>query len=245
MDGLLPIIIALTVLMIVILIAYYQFSSIKAKDVGVGAADVLTGFVEQIGENLDIGTKGVGEQCDTVLNCADNLAGTPDKTNCCNGICTIQQRDWAGVGYCPDECKDAPDPLGGRCDRGYSWPRGDGQPCDTNQACAGFAPGQNTLGCDNGTCRQQKRDWAGVYYNASECRDAPGAPTGSCNSGNTWPRSENQHCNLNEDCNGFRPGQDSLACDHNRCVRQKKDWAGVWYKPSECKGGPWSGHGSC
>ncbi len=107
-------------------------------------------------------------------------AGTPA---CCDGICQNQLADWSGTGYCPSVCQDAPSPLGkpGTCNSGYHWPREEGEPCDTNFACAGFVAGQpNTLACCNNTCTPQKEDWAGIGYCPNECRGCPDCQPGSC-----------------------------------------------------------------
>ena len=78
-----------------------------------------------------------------------------EDVDCCNGICTAKQKDWAGIGYCPDQCKDAPAPLGGRCDRNYSWKRLENEPCDTHFACKGWiAAKPGTLACCNKTCKK-------------------------------------------------------------------------------------------
>merc|ERR1719350_2678873 len=36
-----------------------------------------------------------------------------------------------------------------------------------------------------------------------------------------------------------------MCCENNGCFHKKKDWIGVYYCPSECRGGPWKGHGTC
>lgn len=180
----------------------------------------------------------LGEQCNLHTDCKGHIAGG-DSLACENKKCVQQMRDWAGTYYIPSECVSGPGRAKGTCANGLTWPRKLDQECRLNTDCEG------NLGCEGGKCVQKLRDWAGVYYNPSECRDGPGRDLGSCRSGNSWPRKENQECRLHTDCEGHRAGQDSLACDNSRCVRQKRDWAGVWYIPSECKGGVFSGKGSC
>jgi hypothetical protein len=184
-----------------------------------------------------------GQSCDTHVACEGHMPGQ-NTLACDNGTCKPQLRDWAGVWYTPSECRDAPAPLGyaGSCrDRGHNWPRKEGQSCDNNSNCEGHMPGQNTLACDNGTCRRQLRDWAGVYYNASECRDAP-APlgyAGSCRDrGHNWPRKDGQSCDTNVACEGG-------CCNNGRCEGKKRDWAGVWYCSWECRGAWNKGAGTC
>merc|ERR1712129_596761 len=36
-----------------------------------------------------------------------------------------------------------------------------------------------------------------------------------------------------------------MCCENGNCVHKKKDWIGAYYCPSECRGGPWKGHGTC
>merc|ERR1712129_556013 len=36
-----------------------------------------------------------------------------------------------------------------------------------------------------------------------------------------------------------------MFCENGNCVHKKKDWIGAYYCPSECRGGPWKGHGTC
>jgi hypothetical protein len=192
----------------------------------------------------------LGEKCTLHTDCKN---WGPDATAvaCCKEKCTTKKKDWAGVGYCPAECRDAPEPLGklGTCDSEYSWKRSEGQPCDTHTACNGWIAGKaGTLACCSGICTKQKKDWAGVGYCPAECRDAPsplGKP-GSCDSGNTWKRSEGQPCDTHTACNGWIAGKaGTLACCSGKCTKLKNDWAGVGYCPAECKGGIFKGPGTC
>lgn len=88
--------------------------------------------------------KNQGESCTANIDCDGWTSGLPGSLACCNGKCSPYQKNWLGVGVCPHECKDAPPPLGGACDRGFSWPRKEGEPCDTN------------IGCDTGLCSSGK-----------------------------------------------------------------------------------------
>ena len=185
-----------------------------------------------------------GQPCDTQPACDGWIAGKVGTLACCQGTCVKQLSDWAGMGYCPNECLDAPSPLGkpGSCNSGNSWPRKEGQPCDTQPACDGWIAGKvGTLACCQGKCEKQLSDWAGMGYCPNECQDAPsplGKP-GSCNSGNSWPRKENQPCDAHSACEGWVAGQvGSLACCQGKCTRQKKDWAGMGYCPNECQDAP-------
>ena len=76
---------------------------------------------------------------------------------CCKKICTKLVKDWAGIPFCPSECRDAPPPLGkpGSCGSGYHWKRIKGEPCDTHVSCSGWVPSKpGTLACCEGKCTQ-------------------------------------------------------------------------------------------
>ena len=46
---------------------------------------------------------GIGEACVLHTDCADWGPATT-AIACCKSVCTQKQADWAGVGYCPNEC---------------------------------------------------------------------------------------------------------------------------------------------
>lgn len=249
MSDLTYLIITIIVLLIIILLVYefVEFPSISGADIGEGVGNAIFGSGKAIVDNfakLIPPAKKAGETCKLHTDCEKNMAGQ-NTLACDNGICTQQLRDWAGIYYIPSECTDAPGRAPGTCSRGFSWPRKVDQECRLHTDCEGFKPGQNTLACDNGTCKQQLRDWAGIYYIPSECTDGPSRATGTCSRGFSWPRKVNQECRLNEDCDGFKPGQASLGCNNGTCQDMKRDWAGVYYNASECRGGPFSGPGTC
>lgn len=98
-------------------------------------------------------------------------------------------------------------------------------------------------------CVKKVPDWKGNYFNPSQCQSAPsplGNP-GDCRFGYHWPREEGEPCALSIECKGFVAGQPGLGCDPEKkqCVKMKKDWAGVYYTPSECKGWPFAPGGTC
>jgi hypothetical protein len=126
--------------------------------------------------------KPLGAACSLHTDC-DGWGPGPNDVACCQNVCTRKQVDWAGVGYCPDQCQDAPSPLGkpGSCGSGNSWPRKEGQPCDTSAACEGWVAGKaGTLACCQGKCQKQKADWAGVGYCPNECKGCITCDPGSC-----------------------------------------------------------------
>ena len=89
------------------------------------------------------------------------------------------------MGYCPKECKNAPEPpLGklGTCDSEYSWKRSAGQPCDTHAACDGWIPRlAGTLGCCSGKCTKLQKDWIGLGYCPADCKGGRSKLPGTCN----------------------------------------------------------------
>jgi len=194
---------------------------------------------------------GDGSSCNNNLDCKGWIAGKAGTPGCCNGKCTTLLKDWANVGYCPDVCQDAPSPLGkaGTCSSGYTWPRSEGQPCDSHSACKGWVAGKaGTLGCCNGTCTTLLKDWTGVGYCPDVCQDAPsplGKP-GTCSSGYTWLRSQGQPCDTHAACQGWVAAQaGTLACCNGTCTPLKRDWAGIGYCPDDCVGCFGCGRGTC
>jgi hypothetical protein len=129
---------------------------------------------------IKVGEYDLGQKCGGLINveckypyACDysnyNKKGGYQKTG--DKVCVEKVKDWAGIYFVPSECRSAPAPLGkeGDCHLGYSWPRLENQPCDTNLACKGHSPGRPSLGCNNGKCQKMVKDWIGVFYNKSEC----------------------------------------------------------------------------
>ena len=87
------------------------------------------------------------------------------------------------MGYCPKDCMNAPAPLGkkGSCEDGHSWPRKEGEPCDTVFSCEkGVAGKVGSLTCCDKKCTKQLKDWAGVGYCPKDCIGKFGGKRGSC-----------------------------------------------------------------
>jgi hypothetical protein len=122
--------------------------------------------------------------------------------------------------------------------------KGLGESCVISLDCYGHKPGSDSLGCQDGICVQQLKDWAGVYQIPKECMDAPARPLGSCSRGNHWPRKVNEECLINLDCESI-PGQNPLGCEDNKCTPMEKDWAGMYYIPKECQDRPFGPAGTC
>jgi len=196
------------------------------------------------------GTVELGGACTLPTDCV-GWDAPEDAAACCKGICTTKQKDWMGIGFCPDVCMDAPAPLGkpGSCEDGYSWPRKEGEPCDTVFSCEeGVAGKVGTLTCCNKKCTKQLKDWFGMGYCPKDCMNAP-APLGkkgSCEDGHSWPRKEGEPCDTVFSCEGGVAGKvGSLTCCDKKCTKQLKDWAGMGYCPKDCIGKFGGKRGSC
>lgn len=156
------------------------------------------------------------ESCDCSGQCSGNM-------HCCKGECRYLEKDWAGVYYCPHECKAGAFCPHGSCGENKS----EYASCSCNEECSG------NMACCAGQCRYKQKDWAGIYYCPHECN-------GGCGWGGTCPshRSTGQSCGCRLQCN-------SGCCEGGRCVDKKRDWAGVYYCPAECRGGAFKGPGTC
>ncbi|MBX3198559.1 MAG: hypothetical protein KF894_10535 [Labilithrix sp.] len=178
-----------------------------------------------------------GQACAAHADCKDFNGLGQQGAACCGGTCTQQRQDWAGVWYCPSECKGRATASPGTCPL-----REDGQACAAHADCKDFnGLGQQGAACCGGTCTQQRQDWAGVWYCPSECKGRANSSPGTCPL-----REDGQACAAHADCRNFSGlGQQGAACCQNACRQQRRDWAGVWYCPHECVGGIGQAPGSC
>lgn len=79
--------------------------------------------IDGLGEWIDSLRVSPGGECNKACDCSGYTSlAKPGSYGCCpdeNGkkTCTMLRRDWAGVGYCPLSCMNAPLPLGqkGKC----------------------------------------------------------------------------------------------------------------------------------
>ncbi len=231
---------AVAIIAVVVLLFYVVYSWNNSEDkpasetgknigegIGSAAVGLASSIIKDIGKELEINTKNEGEDCNSHANCKGWAPGQPDKLACCNGKCTKLQRDWAGVGYCPDECKDAPAPLGGRCDRGYSWPRKVGEPCDTLFAC--------TTGlCKNGVCGPDCPN--GTNQTAATCWYDRGI--------GRIPNKQDCPSNMRDDglscwLDTYGRGAGYAAWDWDKCTRENSqgcEWNGAMIYP-KCRSG--------
>lgn len=120
-----------------------------------------------------------GEQGD---RCMGPLHNCKYGMGCCSGVCTPLVKDWANIGWCPDDCRGAPtyitDVSAGTCDDpSVHWPRHLGDSCTFHTDCANWH-GPNR--CCGGVCTQSHRDWVGICWCPAECRGGIFSASGSC-----------------------------------------------------------------
>jgi hypothetical protein len=204
---------------------------------------VIWGLVAWAKNKFFPAPKKLGESCAAHTDCAGWGPGST-AVACCGvpPVCTQKMEDWAGIGYCPNECRACPAPLcaPGTCGQpNQHWPRLEGETCNVHTDCLGWGPGTTDTACCAGVCQRKQADWAGVGYCPTECKACPTCPAGTCGQPNQhWPRLEGETCNVHTDCLGWGPGPDATACCAGICQRKQRDWAGVGYCPSECRACP-------
>lgn len=79
----------------------------------------------------------VGEPCSLNTDC-QNFGTSAGDNACCGGICTPVEIDFAGVGYCPNECRGCAGCPVGSCGDWHT-PREQGEPCALDPDCAGWS----------------------------------------------------------------------------------------------------------
>merc|ERR1739844_241850 len=80
-----------------------------------------------------------------------------DDIACCDGVCERKIADWAGVGYCPHECRAGLlCPLGSCTDDKNLAAE---TSCDCDEQCAGYGLGIGDMQCCDGKCRALIGDW--------------------------------------------------------------------------------------
>ena len=198
----------------------------------------------------------LGGDCVAHTDCKDWGPGAT-QVACCKGKCTTKQVDWAGVGYCPEDCVGTAGGQPGTCGNNSVPGAEIGQPCSLHTDCKGWGPGATQNACCNGKCTQKQKDWANVGYCPHECVGTFGGKPGTCGRTSSTPstpsgppppsgpRPIGSPCSLHTDCAGWGAGTTAVACCRGRCTRKKKDWAGVGYCPHECVGSFGGKPGSC
>lgn len=92
-----------------------SFKSGKDGLAGSIAKKAVSGTVKAAGQAFNGATSAVaaelpkakyrGQSCSTHADCYQWKPATPGSLACCDGKCTPMKRDWAGVGYCPSQCR--------------------------------------------------------------------------------------------------------------------------------------------
>ena len=152
----------------------------------------------------------IGEDCTLHTDCAGWGAGATDNA-CCNGKCTQKLVDWAGVGYCPDDCFGREGGSAGTCNSDGTVGTPLGEACTLHTDCTGWGAGATDNACCNGICKQKV---------AGYCNSAIG-----------------EACATAYDCAGYSLGTaPGTYCCSGKCAQKQKDWVGAYYCPSECVG---------
>jgi len=97
-----------------------------------------------------------------------------------------------------------------------------------------------------------------VYESPSSARDVPGKLVKDVvefgkDIGRIMSGEETKHgqeigssCSVGLDCKGYRgPARGGTTCCKGTCATLRKDYAGVYFCPTECKSGPAARPGSC
>lgn len=151
-----------------------------------------------------------GETCKLHEDCA-GYGPDINSTACCGGVCTRKQADWAGVGWCPSECKGWPAAPNGTCGQDSRCPAGYTKLGDR---CCMMKSGE----CSN-TCSLVRGDSvplcstiSGLYH---------------------WPRWLGEPCGVSADCENTT-GTCAVGCCNGKCAMMSIDWTGSAYCPSQC-----------
>ena len=189
--------------------------------------------------------RALGEACNLHTDC-QGYGPNPTDVACCTAVnsvtsvCTAKVKDFAGVGYCPAECRGGLFDAPGTCNSGLSYPRALGQSCALAVECANWDSSTQATGCCSGTCQELKKDYLGAWFCSSECRACP--PTlcglGTCGI-EPWPRTSGYSCVFETDCaSGLSCCSDGSSV--NKCFAKISDWAGIPQCPAACYGcAPW------
>lgn len=176
----------------------------------------------------------IGDPCTLHTDCADWGPAATDNA-CCQGVCTQKQADWAGVGYCPQDCKGWPSTTNtyGTCNQTSRCPAGYIISPETGICC----PSKDGKICDD---LSTKKGWCSL--------NDPGKPYSLCSSISGlyhWPRLEGEICSLDTDCTGWGPGSTDTACCSGFCRKKQVDYLGIGWCPEACKGWIGAKGGTC
>ena len=154
-------------------------------------------------------------------------------------------------------CREIEATQGNKCADGpknYNWPtpaNNLGDICVADYDCKG-----DNVGCCSwelhSMCSKKLQDYAGNYFCPADCVGNPWASgslkAGTCEQYDTklhWPRIEKEPCFVHTDCEGYTLKNPGLACCDGECKQKKRDWAGQYFCPGECKGRFYWNHGTC
>jgi hypothetical protein len=162
-------------------------------------------------------------------------------------------------------CREIESQQGNKCPeapKDYNWPvpsKQLGEICLGDWDCNGWnydpIARTSTTGCcqweGHGMCSKKLADYAGFYYCPADCIGNPWANSqsdlkGTCEQMSTklhWPRIKAEPCVVHTDCEGYRISGEGLACCDRMCKEKKRDWAGNYWCPGECKGRWWHNNG--
>ncbi len=135
------------------------------------------------------------------------------------------------------------------------WYHYDNNTCDPGRNCGHYTQmvwkATQLVGC----AKQTTLGNNGYLYTYIACEYYPAGNTGgkpytdcvgNASSCGAPKVADGGQCATYDQCaNWHGPGVAGSACDGGRCVPMKKDWAGVYFPPSECTGSPGGKAGSC
>lgn len=70
---------------------------------------------DKVKDKLSIGKMPLGGACSVEIQCQGFSRAGRAGVACCNGVCQVKKRDWAGVYYCPHECRGKAFRAAGSC----------------------------------------------------------------------------------------------------------------------------------
>lgn len=140
---------------------------------------LLIVYRDELGLTVVPKPKELDEACGLHTDCKDWGPGAT-QIACCQGKCTKKQVDWAGIGYCPNECVGRSGGQPGSCGDKTTPGTKLGGSCSAHTDCNGWGPGATQNACCNGICTKKRKDWAEVGYCPHECMGHPLGMPGSC-----------------------------------------------------------------
>lgn len=156
--------------------------------------------------------KKLGEPCNVGPDCEGWTAALQPGNDCCAGKCSGRVKDYDNRWYCAEESPLLGDlPVGSMCIK--------------TEQCAGnsidLQPGTK---CCNSVCQEKVLDYTGMRYYCPGEAILGNLPVGS-------------PCISTEQCAGNSIDlQLGTKCCGGICTEKKRDHAGAYYCPAECRG---------